>query len=144
MLLDDGSAWYVVFRKTALYLAPAPHCRAYSPEYTPPETWNDIIFRFDALNGCGDLIFSGHCLVMVMMTMCVHRYSRYMPKWLRTPVVAYMVVMSVLASVAIIASHKHYTVDVIISWLIVPPWWIVYHNKLDSLSQSAPSASVLV
>lgn len=101
---------------------PAPHCRLGSPDYHPPKTWIDIVTRvgpiYGQYNSCGDLIFSGH---MAYTTSAVLLYLRVLDRnfahysKLRWTLGAwYLVVLGVLC----IAGRKHYTVDVVLGFVI--------------------------
>ena len=47
----------------------------YRPEnHNPPTSMYEVVFRFDALTGCGDLIFSSHTLVAINFALCVNHY----------------------------------------------------------------------
>ncbi|KAI9922938.1 hypothetical protein PsorP6_001377 [Peronosclerospora sorghi] len=103
---------------------PAPHCRAGSPDYVPPTTWIDIVTRVGPIygnyNSCGDLIFSGH---LAYTNSAVLLYLRTLDRSFRNQTVskirwacgmAYIIVLAVLC----IAGRKHYTVDVVLGFII--------------------------
>ncbi|RLN47846.1 hypothetical protein BBJ29_002815 [Phytophthora kernoviae] len=103
---------------------PAPHCRAGSPDYFPPTTWIDIITRVGPIygnyNSCGDLIFSGHmCFTNSAVLLYLRTMDRNFPGRATSKIrwscgMAYVMVLAVLC----IAGRKHYTVDMVLGWII--------------------------
>lgn len=98
---------------------PAFHCRAGQATSTYP--WYSHWWEFFVVNvgvqsskSCGDLIFSSHTSFVLAFTLAFQTYgsSQIMKRlaW------AGAVVLSVL----IIASRKHYSVDVVVAWYTVP------------------------
>lgn len=82
----------------------------------PPLKAYDSKYRFGGLNGSGkDYIFSGHAAYAALSS--IYLYSIIPLGWL----VGYNIVTQFL----IIATRNHYTVDVLLAWLIVP---LVYGN----------------
>jgi hypothetical protein len=96
---------------------PNYHCREGHATATlpPPHSIKEVLllnFPHGVLYGCGDLIFSSH--MTFALTFC-HTYCKYGTKvWIKRGGWVVMVVLSLL----IIASRKHYTVDVVIAWYI--------------------------
>ncbi|KAL6508018.1 Phosphatidylinositol:ceramide inositolphosphotransferase 2 [Orobanche gracilis] len=72
-----------------------------------------INFPRGALYGCGDLIFSSHMIFSLVFVRTYHKYgSRSLMKqfaWLAV----------IIQSLLIVASRKHYTVDVVVAWYTV-------------------------
>eukprot|EP00249_Psilotum_nudum_P007452 c20566_g1_i1 orf=427-1431(-) len=97
---------------------PNYHCREGSPtaQLSPPKSVFDVIlinFPRGVIYGCGDLIFSSH---MIFVLVFVRTYQKYGTKrWIKQ--IAWVV--AVILSFLIIASRKHYTVDVVIAWYTV-------------------------
>ncbi|KAH8932468.1 hypothetical protein BDL97_19G073600 [Sphagnum fallax] len=106
---------------------PNYHCREGHATATlpPPHSIKEVLllnFPHGVLYGCGDLIFSSH--MTFALTFC-HTYCKYGTKvWIKRGGWVVMVVLSLL----IIASRKHYTVDVVIAWYVV---FLVF-NYVDS------------
>ena len=105
--------------RTATFLAtvlpsPAAHCRAASPDYAPPASAAEMVFRVDGIHGCGDLIFSSHVLLALTVTLAIGKYSPHAAlkalAWLDTT----------LVSLAVVALRKHYSVDVVVAWYTIP------------------------
>ncbi|PKA63127.1 Phosphatidylinositol:ceramide inositolphosphotransferase [Apostasia shenzhenica] len=106
----------ITFYSTQL---PGPnyHCREGSQYATlpPPERMLDI-FLVNARGvfyGCGDLIFSSH---MIFTLVFVRTYDKYGSKRY-IKMLAWL--MAIIQSGLIIASRKHYSVDVIVAWYTV-------------------------
>ncbi|CAI7800802.1 unnamed protein product, partial [Closterium sp. NIES-54] len=104
---------------------PAHHCRQGSPTAILKYTGIQDVLYLNAMHGCGDLIFSSH---MTFILTVVITYSRYGTNlffkhlsWL----------LSGVMSVLIIASRKHYTVDVVIAWYVVPLVYYFVEHKLE-------------
>ncbi|KNA05258.1 hypothetical protein SOVF_192130 [Spinacia oleracea] len=107
----------ITFYSTQL---PGPnyHCREGSKLATlaPPNSVYEVLlmnFPRGVLYGCGDLIFSSH---MIFTLVFIRTYQKYGSKrlikqlgWL----------LAVVQSLLIIASRKHYTVDVVVAWYTV-------------------------
>lgn len=101
-------------------ILPGPnyHCREGSPlaKLPPPNSIFEILllnFPRGVIYGCGDLIFSSH---MIFTLVFVRTYQRYGSKRF-VKVLAWLLV--ILQSLLIIASRKHYTVDVVVAWYTV-------------------------
>lgn len=93
---------------------PNYHCREGSKYATlaPPERVLDLFFIDvrGVLYGCGDLIFSSHMIFTLVFVRTYYKYgSRRFIKMLAW-------LMAVILSLLIIASRKHYTVDVVVAW----------------------------
>ncbi|KAK1354640.1 Plant inositol phosphorylceramide synthase [Heracleum sosnowskyi] len=120
---------------------PNYHCREGSRFATLPRP-NHIMEYFiviprGMLYGCGDLIFSSH---MIFSLVFVRTYQKYGTKrfikqcaWLT----------AVIQSLLIIASRKHYTVDVVVAWYTVN--LVVYYidSKLPELPDRGAAALLL-
>jgi len=70
---------------------------------------------------CTDLIFSGHALSLIIACLTIDYYfsHRYM--------VPMYYLLAIGGSLTIIAARMHYTVDVILSWIIVVAIFVIYH-----------------
>ncbi|KAJ7947567.1 phosphatidylinositol:ceramide inositolphosphotransferase 1-like [Quillaja saponaria] len=97
---------------------PNYHCREGSKlaRLPYPENALEVIsinFPRGVLYGCGDLIFSSHMIFTLVFVLTYQKYGmkRYIKQfaWL----------LAVVQSLLIIASRKHYTVDVIVAWYTV-------------------------
>lgn len=111
---------------------PNYHCREGSKlaRLPPPESAVEVLlinFPHGVIYGCGDLIFSSH---MIFTLVFVRTYQKYGTKrcikqcaW----------VLAVVQSLLIIASRKHYTVDIVVAWYTVNLVAFFVDNKLPEL-----------
>ncbi|EMS44972.1 hypothetical protein TRIUR3_08316 [Triticum urartu] len=82
----------------------------------PPKNVLEVLlinFPRGVLFGCGDLIFSSH---MIFTLVFVRTYHKYGSKRL---IKLFAWLMAIIQSLLIIASRKHYTVDVVVAWYTV-------------------------
>ncbi|KAG8085775.1 hypothetical protein GUJ93_ZPchr0010g9696 [Zizania palustris] len=101
-------------------LLPGPnyHCREGSKLATlpPPNNVLEVLlinFPRGILFGCGDLIFSSHMIFTLVFVRTYHKYgSKRLIKLLAW-------FMAIIQSLLIIASRKHYSVDVVVAWYTV-------------------------
>ncbi|KAF4349448.1 hypothetical protein CsatB_029958 [Cannabis sativa] len=111
---------------------PNYHCREGSElaRLPPPKSAIKVLlinFPNGAIYGCGDLIFSSH---MIFTLVFVHTYQKFGTKrWIKQFAWALAVILSLL----IIASRKHYTVDVVVAWYAVNLVAFFVDNKLPEL-----------
>jgi len=101
---------------------PNYHCRPFSPYYDPPTTLREILFRSDAFFSCGDLVFSSHTTFIIM---CALTYWKYGRVWRFKQVFIGLVIGFGLL---VISARKHYSLDVVIAFYVVPLIWIVYDS----------------
>ena len=99
--------------------SPAPHCLSDSPVAVKPRPqhwWNYILINVvtQASKSCGDLIFSSHCIFVLSFAWMYGHWGRW-----RVVKVAYWTADAAL-SLLIIASRKHYSLDVVVAWIVVP------------------------
>lgn len=97
---------------------PSYHCHEGSEIATlpPPKHILELFiinFPRDAMYGCGDLIFSSH---MIFTLVFIRTYQKYGTKRL---IKALSWLTAISESLLIIASHKHYSVDVVVAWYTV-------------------------
>ena len=99
--------------------SPAPHCLSESPVAVKPRPqhwWNYILINVvtQASKSCGDLIFSSHCIFVLSFAWMYGHWGR----WRLVKGVYWTA--AVALSLFIIASRKHYSVDVVVAWIVVP------------------------
>ncbi|KAJ6299579.1 hypothetical protein OIU76_020532 [Salix suchowensis] len=79
--------------------------------------------------GCGDLIFSSHMIFTIVFVRTYHKYGTNRCSkqfaWL----------LAVAQSFLIVASHKHYTVDVVVAWYTVNLVTFFIDKKLPDLPE---------
>ena len=103
--------------------SPAPHCLsgAETPvKPRPAHWWQYVVVNVvtQASKSCGDLIFSSHMIFALSFAWMYTRWGGW------RAVKALYWAACVALSLLIIASRKHYTVDVVVAWMMVP---LVFH-----------------
>jgi hypothetical protein len=97
---------------------PNYHCHEGQATATlpPPKHIKEVLllnFPYGVIFGCGDLIFSSH---MTFALTFFHAYMKYgVRRWIKALAFLVMVALSLL----IVASHKHYSVDIVVAWYVV-------------------------
>ncbi|XP_015183241.1 PREDICTED: phosphatidylcholine:ceramide cholinephosphotransferase 2-like isoform X1 [Polistes dominula] len=86
---------------------------------------------------CGDYIYSGHTVVLVLSYLIIKEYSprRCQPiHWLAGLTVFVGIVM-------VLVAHGHYTVDVLIAYYVTTRLWYIYHTLANNsyLKQNGPN-----
>ncbi|XP_047983783.1 phosphatidylinositol:ceramide inositolphosphotransferase 2-like [Salvia hispanica] len=130
----------ITFYSTQL---PGPnyHCREGSKLATLPPPNNVLqallIVPSGVLYGCGDLIFSSHMIFSLVFVRTYHKYGtrRFVKQlsWLT----------AVIQSLLIVASRKHYTVDVIVAWYTVNLVVFFLDKKLPELPDRSSASAAL-
>ncbi|XP_047963988.1 phosphatidylinositol:ceramide inositolphosphotransferase 2-like [Salvia hispanica] len=130
----------ITFYSTQL---PGPnyHCREGSKLATLPPPNNVLeallIVPRGVLYGCGDLIFSSHMIFSLVFVRTYHKYgTRSFVKQL-----AWLTV--VIQSLLIVASRKHYTVDVVVAWYTVNLVVFFLDKKLPELPDRSSASAAL-
>ncbi|EXB89991.1 hypothetical protein L484_023644 [Morus notabilis] len=107
----------ITFYSTQL---PGPnyHCREGSKlaRLPPPKSVLEVLlinFPRGVIYGCGDLIFSSH---MIFTLVFVRTYQKY---GTRRSIKQLSWLLAIIQSFLIVASRKHYTVDVVVAWYTV-------------------------
>ncbi|KAG6430649.1 hypothetical protein SASPL_108721 [Salvia splendens] len=96
-----------------------------------------LIVPRGVLYGCGDLIFSSHMIFSLVFVRTYHKYgTRSFVKQL-----AWLTV--VIQSLLIVASRKHYTVDVIVAWYTVNLVVFFLDKKLPELPDRSSASAAL-
>ncbi|KAJ8533929.1 hypothetical protein K7X08_007253 [Anisodus acutangulus] len=131
----------ITFYSTQL---PGPnyHCREGSKLATLPRP-NSVLevlllnFPRGMLYGCGDLIFSSHMIFSLVFVRTYHKYGsrRFIKQCAWLAVIA--------QSFLIVASRKHYTVDVVVAWYTVNLVVFFIDKKLPELPDRTNAASLL-
>ncbi len=123
----------ISFLSTSL---PSPnyHCRAGEPTAIrePAQRWWDHIFvdvGRQSTHGCGDLIFSSHTTFALVGTLTYTEYGSI--RAIKLLIWCCMLTLSCL----IIASRKHYTVDVVVAYYTVP---LVFYTALRRWTTKRP------
>ncbi|XP_061356453.1 phosphatidylinositol:ceramide inositolphosphotransferase 1-like isoform X2 [Gastrolobium bilobum] len=131
----------VTFYSTQL---PGPnyHCREGSKLATlpPPDSVLEVLlinFPHGVIYGCGDLIFSSHMIFTLVFVLTYQRYGTR--RWIKQLGFFLAVVQSLL----IIASRKHYTVDVVVAWYTVNLVVFFIEKKLPELPDRTAATLLL-
>lgn len=131
----------ITFYSTQL---PGPnyHCREGSELATlpRPNSVSEVLllnFPRGLLYGCGDLIFSSHMIFSLVFVRTYHKYGtqRFIKQCAWLAVIA--------QSFLIVASRKHYTVDVVVAWYTVNLVVFFIDKKLPELPDRTSAASLL-
>ncbi|XP_015873922.2 phosphatidylinositol:ceramide inositolphosphotransferase 1 [Ziziphus jujuba] len=122
---------------------PNYHCREGSKlaRLPPPQSVLEVLlinFPRGVIYGCGDLIFSSH---MIFTLVFVRTYQIYGSK---RCIKQFGWVLAVIQSLLIIASRKHYTVDVVVAWYTVNLVVFFLDKRLPEMpDRSSGSTSIL-
>jgi len=97
---------------------PNYHCREGSKyaRLPPPESALEVIlinFPTGMLYGCGDLIFSSHMIFTLVFVLTYQKFGT------RRCIKQLAWLFAIIQSLLIIASRKHYTVDIVVAWYTV-------------------------
>uniref|UniRef100_A0A5B6ZNN9 Sphingomyelin synthase-like domain-containing protein n=1 Tax=Davidia involucrata TaxID=16924 RepID=A0A5B6ZNN9_DAVIN len=126
-------------------LLPGPnyHCREGSKlaKLPHPDSVLEVLlinFPRGVLYGCGDLIFSSHMIFSLVFVRTYQKYGtrRFMKQC------AWLIV--VIQSLLILASRKHYTVDVVVAWYTVNLVVFFIDHKLPELPDRTSGAAMLL
>ncbi|RZC78432.1 hypothetical protein C5167_002638 [Papaver somniferum] len=142
-VLGSQTLRIVTFYSTQL---PGPnyHCREGSPLATLPRPKNVaevllINFPKGVIYGCGDLIFSSHMIFTLVFVLTYQKYgTKRIIKQLAWSI-------AVVQSFLIVASRKHYSVDVVVAWYTVNLVVFFIDKKLPELPDrtNGPSSQLL-
>ncbi|XP_028078726.1 phosphatidylinositol:ceramide inositolphosphotransferase 1-like isoform X2 [Camellia sinensis] len=105
-----------------------------------PDSVHEVLFMNfrGVLYGCGDLIFSSHMIFSLVFVRTYQKYGtrRFIKQcaWLTV----------VLQSFLIIASRKHYTVDVVVAWYTVNLVVFFIDHKLPEMPDRTGGAALLL
>ncbi|GLU02281.1 hypothetical protein SLE2022_195360 [Rubroshorea leprosula] len=140
-LVVSQSLRIITFYSTQL---PGPnyHCREGSKlaRLPRPESLLQVLlinFPQGAIYGCGDLIFSSH---MIFSLVFVRTYQKY---GTRRCIKQFAWLLAVAQSLLIIASRKHYTVDIVVAWYTVNLVVFFVDKKLPELPDRSAGLTAL-
>ncbi|XP_048320018.1 phosphatidylinositol:ceramide inositolphosphotransferase 2 [Ziziphus jujuba] len=133
----------ITFYSTQL---PGPnyHCREGSKlaMLPPPESVLEVLllnFPRGVMYGCGDLIFSSHMIFSLVFVLTYQKYGT------QRIIKQFAWLLAVIQSFLIVASRKHYTVDVVVAWYTVNLVVFFIDKKLPELpDRSNGGASLLL
>jgi len=86
---------------------------------------------------CGDYIYSGHTVILTVMSLIVTEYTPR--KWY--PLHIFSWIVTGVGVVLVMVAHGHYTIDVLIAYYITTRLWWMYHTLASNpiLKQSSPT-----
>lgn len=114
-----------------------PHCRLVVPGTVPMseidygKVWEKTLSLIIPVNPitCGDMIFSGHTAIMVMLALIWHHYyPARKGNYAVNPVKVVVWLTTFFVLMVIIAVRKHYTVDVFLGLYLTMTVWGAYHR----------------
>lgn len=89
---------------------------------------------------CGDYLFSGHTVILVIMYMFIHEYTPrrfWLLHWVSW-------ILAVVGIICILLAHDHYTIDIVVAYLIATRLFWTYHTMASTLSlKTATKANFL-
>eukprot|EP01025_Chloroclados_australasicus_P023883 TRINITY_DN24071_c0_g1_i3.p1 TRINITY_DN24071_c0_g1~~TRINITY_DN24071_c0_g1_i3.p1 ORF type:complete len:314 (-),score=10.04 TRINITY_DN24071_c0_g1_i3:545-1486(-) len=99
----------------------------------PEHWWGFFVVdvQRQSTHSCGDLIFSSHTTFILMIVLTYTKYGEF--KYVKMFAWALAATLSLL----IISSHKHYSVDVLIAWYVVPLVFFAFHRRWQGQRQLA-------
>lgn len=109
--------------------SPSDQCIIGSKEYNPPKL-KEIFTRFDMFNGCGDLIFSGHTnIIMIISVIIIYYIKGIFNKRLEGYIIIFITLYTLFFFVIILIARNHYTVDVIVAiYTTILSFYLVMNN----------------
>ncbi|CAN1303950.1 Phosphatidylinositol:ceramide inositolphosphotransferase 1 [Linum perenne] len=122
---------------------PNYHCREGSKlaRLPHPQSVHEVLllnFPRGVMFGCGDLIFSSHMIFTLVFVLSYQKYGSVrcikQLAWL----------VAIIQSLLIIASRKHYTVDVVVAWYTVNLVVFFVDKKLPELPDRTGGATTLL
>ncbi|KAJ8899949.1 hypothetical protein K2173_019654 [Erythroxylum novogranatense] len=127
-------------------LLPGPnyHCREGSKlaRLPRPQSALEVVlinFPHGIVYGCGDLIFSSHMIFTLVFVLTYQKYGT------RRCIKQLAWLVAVVQSLLIVASRKHYTVDVVVAWYTVTLVVFFIDKKLSELpDRTIGSTSLLL
>lgn len=130
MSLIRGISFGVVASRTEIpHIIPTFFAFARSG-WAPPTELYDILFRVDASNGCGDLMFSSHTIYTMSFVCVVFKYFNF--RWLKL----IMATAQVAIVPFILAARKHYSVDVFTALYVTPLVFEILWTRCPDLDTS--------
>ncbi|XP_039063886.1 phosphatidylinositol:ceramide inositolphosphotransferase 1-like isoform X2 [Hibiscus syriacus] len=111
---------------------PNYHCREGSKLARLPKPANVlevllINFPQGVVYGCGDLIFSSHMIFTLVFVLTYQKYGT------RRCIKQFSWLLAIIQSLLIVASRKHYTVDIVVAWYTVNLVVFFIDKKLPEL-----------
>ncbi|XP_022767632.1 phosphatidylinositol:ceramide inositolphosphotransferase 1-like [Durio zibethinus] len=132
----------ITFYSTQL---PGPnyHCREGSKlaRLPKPDSVLEVLlinFPRGVIYGCGDLIFSSHMIFTLVFVLTYQKYGT------QRCIKQFAWLVAIIQSLLIVASRKHYTVDVVVAWYTVNLVVFFLDKKLPELPDRTSGSSLLL
>lgn len=110
-------------------------CMSQNPEFDPP-SGHEFFSRMDALNGCGDLMFSSHTIYTLSFILTAFKY------WPNKYLLTFMVCVQCAIAFLIVAARKHYSLDVFTALYVVPMLWFTHEAYFKDINHKDVQMSV--
>lgn len=94
-------------------------CVSENPDFIPPHG-STLFTNLDALNGCGDLMFSSHTIYTLSLILTIVKY------WTNKYLITLLLCVQIAIAFLIVASRKHYSLDVFTALYVVPLLWLTH------------------
>jgi hypothetical protein len=107
--------------------------RAGDPDRYRPTLVECFYIAADVYHNCGDLMFSGHMLLCLLLTLAVLRYGEaafWIARRHNMVLVAVCLALCVAQSYLILAARHHYTSDVVVAWYVTPLLWYYFNTAV--------------
>lgn len=110
--------------------SPSKQCNLNSTVYNPPKNIKEILTRMDLFTGCGDLIFSGHTTIIMIITLIIIFFLRgIFIKHIENIFIFFIILYTLFFLFIILIARNHYTVDIIISiYTTILTFYMVINN----------------
>lgn len=101
---------------------------------TPNVYCNKIVknmFTTFSYNRCGDVMFSGHALIITLCALTWSSYDLLVKKQLSNVACLFVWITTITTYIFIILTRNHYSIDVLLSVYITGSVWIIYGYVWD-------------
>jgi len=125
--------------RAATYLATsvpgsANHCLDAEEVEKNRPTFAEIFYKPASVTvNCGDLMFSGHMLQMILFVLIINHYGRQcfqVSKCVHLFIVTIALLLCIAQSCVILMARHHYTSDIIVAAYVTPLLWYFYNNAI--------------
>lgn len=94
---------------------------------------------------CGDMVYSGHTMVLVLCGMMWHTYYKIRPgTFAINPVKVLIWLIVVVGLFFIVVTRLHYTLDVIVALYLSATLWSAYHRIANDIAKNHRFVSVWI
>jgi len=129
----------LIVDKACVAANPAPDdilmCMRENPDFIPP-SGHEFFTKMDALNGCGDLMFSSHTIYTLSLILMMIKY------WPNKLLLAFLACVQISIAFLIVAGRKHYSLDVFTALYVVPLLWFTHEAYYKDINHKDVTISV--